>query len=68
MSNTFRGLLCNNCNLGLGLFKDNPINLRRAFGYIIYHNKKNELRKQKEQKKGGKYITKQDLQRYLKEL
>jgi hypothetical protein len=29
-----RGLLCDNCNLALGLFKDNPDLLRRAADYL----------------------------------
>lgn len=29
-----RGMLCNNCNIGLGLFKDNPEILVRASHYI----------------------------------
>lgn len=29
-----RGLLCNNCNLGLGKFKDNPKLFHRAFKYL----------------------------------
>tara|TARA_R110000868_G_scaffold370739_2_gene634225 strand:+ start:2090 stop:2503 length:414 start_codon:yes stop_codon:yes gene_type:complete len=33
-TNTFRGLLCQECNLGLGKFKDNAENLIRAAEYI----------------------------------
>jgi len=33
-----RGLLCGNCNRGIGLFKDNPVNLTAAAKYIINHN------------------------------
>ncbi len=33
-SRRFRGLLCSDCNLGLGKFKDNPEFLRRAVDYI----------------------------------
>lgn len=29
-----RGLLCNNCNTGLGMFKDNPQYLRKAINYL----------------------------------
>jgi hypothetical protein len=29
-----RGLLCNECNLGLGLFRDSSLILQRAAGYI----------------------------------
>jgi len=30
-----RGLLCNQCNLGLGLFKDNPDSLLNAIKYLL---------------------------------
>lgn len=33
-TNTFRGLLCNNCNRGLGHFKDNPQLLIQAIKYL----------------------------------
>lgn len=36
-----RGLLCNNCNRGLGHFKDNPTILRRAIVYLNIANKTN---------------------------
>lgn len=32
-----RGLLCNNCNRGLGFLGDNPENLWKAFDYLIKH-------------------------------
>lgn len=31
---TIRGLLCNNCNRGLGHFKDNPEFLKKAISYL----------------------------------
>ena len=33
-SGTIRGLLCNTCNRGIGLFKDNPKTLTRAIIYL----------------------------------
>ena len=33
-SGKIRGLLCNSCNLGLGLFKDNPKLLQAATEYV----------------------------------
>lgn len=44
-SNTFRGLLCSNCNLGIGLFKDDINNLQNAICYLTGRNsgeKKNQ--------------------------
>ena len=29
-----RGILCHNCNVSLGLMKDNPTNLRAAADYL----------------------------------
>jgi hypothetical protein len=37
-SGQIRGLLCNSCNLGIGYFKDNPVNLQRAIAYLIKHD------------------------------
>lgn len=34
-SGEVRGLLCSNCNKGLGLFKDSPERMERAAQYII---------------------------------
>lgn len=39
-SSEFRGTLCNRCNLGLGLFKDNPESLRAAIRYLSRHKTK----------------------------
>jgi len=33
-TNKIRGLLCTNCNMGLGHFKDSPTNLNQAVGYL----------------------------------
>jgi hypothetical protein len=33
----FRGLICGECNFGLGLFKDNPMRLRKAAVYLLKH-------------------------------
>lgn len=33
-----RGLLCNNCNNGLGRFKDSPELLAKAIEYLLYEN------------------------------
>lgn len=38
-----RGILCNNCNRGIGLLKDNSINLLRAYKYLkLAQNKSDE--------------------------
>lgn len=34
-SNKIRGLLCNKCNTGLGLFRDNVDFLNKAIGYLL---------------------------------
>jgi len=36
-TDTFRGLLCTNCNLGLGSFKDNLVLLANAIAYLQQH-------------------------------
>lgn len=33
-TNTIRGMLCPTCNMGLGLFKDNPLLLNQAIEYL----------------------------------
>ena len=33
-TNKVRGLLCNQCNQGLGLFQDNPLILKSALEYL----------------------------------
>lgn len=34
-TNRIRGLLCNNCNIGLGKLRDDPIILERALAYLL---------------------------------
>lgn len=36
-SGKFRGWICHNCNMTLGLVKDNPIILRDLAAYLEYH-------------------------------
>lgn len=36
-----RGLLCNNCNRGIGLLKDSPLFLREAANYVEKHEQGN---------------------------
>lgn len=42
-NNTIRGLLCHNCNIGLGLFKDNQFLLMKAIDYLNGHSLENIL-------------------------
>ena len=41
-SQTFRGLLCQQCNLGLGHFRDNSDSLVKAAEYLNKHRAKHE--------------------------
>lgn len=36
-SDSIRGLLCSNCNCGLGLLLDDPVILKRAIKYLEKH-------------------------------
>ena len=38
VTNKVRGLLCSNCNKGIGLLGDNVINLRKAIEYLNQNN------------------------------
>jgi len=37
-SKKVRGLLCNNCNRGIGLLGDSPVLLSKASAYVVAHN------------------------------
>jgi hypothetical protein len=39
-SGLYRDHLCSRCNIGLGKFKDDPILLSKAIGYLLIHIKK----------------------------
>lgn len=41
---TFRGLLCNTCNVGIGMFSDSIANLRSAIRYLQDANKRKRSR------------------------
>ena len=36
VTGTYRGKLCNACNIGLGMFQDDPQVLERALAYLKY--------------------------------
>ena len=38
-NNIVRGMLCNNCNMGIGQFKDDPLLLEFARIYLLYYDK-----------------------------
>lgn len=40
-SGQLRDALCSRCNLGLGLFRDNPFFVKRAAEYLFYYHKIN---------------------------
>ena len=44
-TNEVRGLLCQNCNTGLGNFKDNMVNLQKANTYLKEFNNNNIMTK-----------------------
>jgi len=37
-TNQVRGILCSNCNVGLGYFKDEPVRLNQAIKYLRHHD------------------------------
>lgn len=39
LTGAFRGILCSNCNTGLGMFKDSPRLLAMAIVYLESHGK-----------------------------
>ena len=40
---SFRGYLCNSCNVGLGKFKDDPALLQKAVDYLLAHKQKTAM-------------------------
>jgi hypothetical protein len=43
---TIRDLLCNNCNLGIGNFQDNPDLMMKAIKYLEHHKERRRERSQ----------------------
>lgn len=41
-TNEVRGLLCQKCNSGLGMFGDKVSNVQRAVAYLLKHAKRSE--------------------------
>lgn len=41
-SGKIRSLLCGKCNMGLGLFKDDPRRLQSAIEYILKHQESSD--------------------------